>query len=235
MAIKLVTEVMDWAPATLTHREHKVLITLAENAWLATREIWDSVESPRMLRRAQLTERQMYEVIAALIRKKCLEKPVWGGRNHRAKYRIARLAVPRGSAAYEAMLAKLSPGERQALVYADWWPDPDHDQHAEKPQPDSLLVLVGVKLGWKVQTIDRLSASRLRSSVDPPKAELNVTELLRRTRYASTTARTRMVPGDQQSPDEVHLQSPAADRNARGRAWETARLSGGNRPRLSDV
>ena len=88
MAIKLVTEVMDWAPP-LTHREHKVLIILAENAQLSTRQTWDSVESPRILRRARLTRSQMYAVIAALVDKGCLEKPVWGGRNHRAKYAIA--------------------------------------------------------------------------------------------------------------------------------------------------
>jgi hypothetical protein len=39
MAIKLVTEVMDWAPP-LTHREHKVLMILAENARLPSRETW---------------------------------------------------------------------------------------------------------------------------------------------------------------------------------------------------
>ena len=94
MAIKLVTEVMDWAPP-LTHREHKVLMILAENARLPSRETWDSVESPRILRRAQLTRAQMYAVIAELVKKGCLDKPVWGGRNHRAKYTIAHLAVPR--------------------------------------------------------------------------------------------------------------------------------------------
>jgi hypothetical protein len=88
MAIKLVTEVMDGAPP-LTHREHKVLMILAENAQLSTRQTWDSVESPRILRRARLTRSQMYAVIAALVDKGCLEKPVWGGRNHRAKYAIA--------------------------------------------------------------------------------------------------------------------------------------------------
>src|SRR5258708_8654160 len=117
MAIKLVTEVMDWAPSRLTHREHKALIVLAENARLPSREIWDSVESPRLLRRARLSQREMYAVIAALIEKGCLVNHVWGGRNHRAKYAIARLAVPPPStkAAFDAFLAGLSPGERQAM------------------------------------------------------------------------------------------------------------------------
>jgi hypothetical protein len=91
MAIKLVTEVMDWAPP-LTHREHKVLMILAENARLPSRQTWDSVESPLMLRRARLTRPEMYAVIGALLAKGCLGKPVWGGRNHRAKYAIAHLA-----------------------------------------------------------------------------------------------------------------------------------------------
>ncbi len=77
MAIKLVTEVMDWAPSRLTHREHKALIVLAENARLPSREIWDSVESPRLLRRARLSQREMYAVIAALIEKGCLVNHVW--------------------------------------------------------------------------------------------------------------------------------------------------------------
>jgi hypothetical protein len=110
MAIKLVAEVMDWAPP-LTHREHKVLMILAENARLSSRETWDSVESWHILHRARLTQREMYAVIAALIAKGCLEKPVWGGRNHRAKYRIAQLAPRPPSAA-----------ERQAILYANRGP-----------------------------------------------------------------------------------------------------------------
>lgn len=91
MAIRLVTEVMDWAPP-LTHREHKVLMILAENAKLPSRETWDSVEDPKILRRARLNRTQMYEVIAVLVDKGCLDKPVWGGKNHRAKYAIGHLA-----------------------------------------------------------------------------------------------------------------------------------------------
>jgi hypothetical protein len=135
VAIKLVTEVMDWAPP-LTHREHKVLMILAENARLATRQTWDSVESPRILRRAQLTARQMHEVLTALVAKGCLNRSVAGGNNHRAKYTIARLAPPRSAeAAYEAWLARLSPGERQAVKYSGWWPD-DDSQCAENPHTE---------------------------------------------------------------------------------------------------
>jgi hypothetical protein len=136
MAIKLIAEVMDWAPASLTHREHKVLIILAENARLPSREIWDSVVSPRMLRRVRLTERQMYEAIEALITSRCLIKTVWGGRNHQAKYAIAHLAIPRSDEArYQLYLSRLSPAERQFVKYADWWPD--QDQHAENPHTEN--------------------------------------------------------------------------------------------------
>ena len=131
MAIKLVTEVMDWAPP-LTHREHKVLIILAENARLPSRETWDSVESPRILRRAQLTARQMHGVLTALVAKGCLNRSVAGGRNHRAKYTIASLAPPAAEAVYETWLARLSPGERQAIRYSGWWTD-DGSQCAENP------------------------------------------------------------------------------------------------------
>src|SRR6266581_568079 len=110
MAVKLVTEVMDWAPP-LTHREHKVLMILAENARLPSRETWDSVESFKILHRARLTQREMYAVIAALVAKGCLEKPVWGGRNHRAKYKIAPLRA--------AYLVTLSPAELQARLYEE--------------------------------------------------------------------------------------------------------------------
>jgi hypothetical protein len=135
VAIKLVTEVMDWAPP-LTHREHKVLMILAENAQLSTRETWDSVEDPKILRRARLTRTQMYAVIAALVDKGCLVKPVWGGRNHRAKYKIAHLAIPRtAEEQYAAMLATLSPAERQAMIYAERL-EPDHDQCPENRDTD---------------------------------------------------------------------------------------------------
>ena len=45
---------------------------LAENARLPSRETWDSVESPRILRRARLNSAEMYAVIAELVKKGCL-------------------------------------------------------------------------------------------------------------------------------------------------------------------
>jgi hypothetical protein len=94
MAISLITEVMDWAPEALTHREHKVLIILAEDARPASRVIWQSIESPQMMRRLRLSRTQLYVVIAALMAKGCLELVTQGGRGHVAKYRIPVLTPP---------------------------------------------------------------------------------------------------------------------------------------------
>ena len=241
MAIKLVTEVMDWAPP-LTHREHKVLMILAENARLSTRETWDSVESPRILRRAQLTRSQMYAVIAELVKKGCLDKPVWGGRNHRAKYRIAHLAVPRpGKAAFAAYLAKLSPGERQAIKYAGWWTDHDHDQYPGFPDTENHDQRPGLQDTEKPRSASRKVGPRLPGTTGRGKAGLESADTQARPRVVAarrgsggTTPAPAGVqasnsvalaseyngsephgPDDQQIPIEVHLQSQAADRNAR--------------------
>jgi hypothetical protein len=99
MGIKLVTEVMDWAPLTLTQREHKVPMILAEDSpdgapgevgehGREKRVNWHSVESPVTLRRARVSRAEMYAVIATLIEKGCLERATKGGGGHEAKYRI---------------------------------------------------------------------------------------------------------------------------------------------------
>jgi hypothetical protein len=228
MAIKLVTEVMDWAPP-LTHREHKVLMILAENARLATRETWDSVESWHILHRARLTERQMYAVIAALIAKGCLEKPVWGGRNHRAKYRIAQLG-PR------------SPGaaERQAMLYANRR-FPDQDQHAQKPQPENQDQGADFPETEKPRSACAKTAARLPTTTGRGKADLESAQptsrphvsAARRGSGGTTPAPAGVqasnsvalasehngsepdAPDDPQIPIEVHPKSQATDRNAR--------------------
>jgi hypothetical protein len=241
MAIKLVTEVMDWAPP-LTHREHKVLIILAENARLPSRETWDSVESPRILRRAQLTRSQMYAVIAELVKKGCLDKPVWGGRNHRAKYRIAHLAVPRpGKAAFAAYLAKLSPGERQAVKYAGWWTDHDHDQYPGFPDTENHDQRPGLQDTEKPRSASRKVGPRLLGTTGRGKAGLESAQPTSRPRAVAarrgsggTTPAPAGVkgsnsvalasehngsephgPDDQQIPIGVHPKSQAADGNAR--------------------
>ena len=241
MAIKLVTEVMDWAPP-LTHREHKVLMILAENARLPSRETWDSVESPRILCRARLTRAQMYAVIAELVKKGCLDKPVWGGRNHRAKYAIAHLAVPPpgSKAAWAAYLARLSPGERQAVRYSGWWTDHDHDQCQEKPDTENHDQRPGLQDTEKPRSASRKVRPRLPSSTGRGKAGLESAEPTSRPRVSAarrgsggTTPAPAGVqasnsvalasehngsepdgPDDQQIPIGA-LQSQAADRNAR--------------------
>jgi hypothetical protein len=102
MGIMLITEVMDWAPNTLTQREHKVLIVLAEDSpdgalgqvgehGRENRVNWHSVERPVTLRRARVSRAEMYAVIATLIKKGCLERVTKGGGGHEAKYRIPLL------------------------------------------------------------------------------------------------------------------------------------------------
>jgi hypothetical protein len=92
VSILLIVEVMDWAPATLTHREHKVLMVLAEDCRDETRQTWRAIDSPDMLRRARLARWEMYAVIKALIEKQCLERSVAAAPGRRAKYRILHLA-----------------------------------------------------------------------------------------------------------------------------------------------
>jgi hypothetical protein len=227
VAIKLVTEVMDWAPP-LTHREHKVLMILAENARLATRETWDSVESWHILHRARLSRAEMYAVIGALVAKRCLEKPVWGGRNHRAKYRIAQLAPRRRPTA----------AERQAMLYAG---RPDQDQCRENPDTEDHDQHPGLQDTEKPRSVSGKSRPRLPGTTGRGKAGLESAQPTSRPRAVAarrgsggtTPAPAGVQPSNsvalasehngsepdgpdvQQIPIEVHPKSQAADRNAR--------------------
>jgi len=91
MSIRLVVEAMDYAPATLTQREHKVLIVLAEDCRDETRTTWHAPDSPEMLRRARVCRSEMFAVLASLIEKGALERAMPGGNGRRAKYRIPEL------------------------------------------------------------------------------------------------------------------------------------------------
>lgn len=67
MGIGLIKEVMDHAPA-LTHRAHKVLIVLAENARDATRQAWPGIDNPEFIRRTQIKSRsERYQVFRATL------------------------------------------------------------------------------------------------------------------------------------------------------------------------
>ncbi|MFD4788286.1 hypothetical protein ACFWN1_14745 [Streptomyces sp. NPDC058459] len=94
MGSRLYVEVLDFAPTTLTHREKLALAVLADDARDTTRITWSSVESEKMLRRADVSRPQMYAVIKALVTKGVLEKVSAGQKNGTAKYRILPLQCP---------------------------------------------------------------------------------------------------------------------------------------------
>jgi hypothetical protein len=91
VGIRLIAEVMDHAPATLTHREAWVLGVLAADANDDSRTTWSSIESLEILHRARVSRPQMYEVLKSLMTKGALEKTLAGQKNAAAKYRIIRL------------------------------------------------------------------------------------------------------------------------------------------------
>ncbi|MDT0567875.1 hypothetical protein RM704_10405 [Streptomyces sp. DSM 3412] len=94
MGSRLYVEVLDYAPTTLTHREKLALSVLADDARDTTRITWSSVESEKILRRAQVSRPQIYEVLKALVKKGVLEKVTAGQKNGTAKYRILPLQCP---------------------------------------------------------------------------------------------------------------------------------------------
>ncbi|MFJ8054912.1 hypothetical protein [Streptomyces sp. NPDC096142] len=94
MGSRLYVEVLDYAPTTLTHREKLALAVLADDARDSTRVTWSSVESEKILRRAQVSRPQMYEVLKALVKKGVLERVAAGQKNGTAKYKILALQCP---------------------------------------------------------------------------------------------------------------------------------------------
>lgn len=103
MGYPLVFEVLDYAPATLTHREKLLLIVLADDANNQTRITYSSVQDPKILKRAHVSSSsQLYGALKGLIAKGALKKITHGQRNAMAKYVI----MPLGPAQ--------SPGNRDA-------------------------------------------------------------------------------------------------------------------------
>lgn len=98
MGVKLMVEVLDRAPETLTPRERYVLVVLAENARDATRICWPGIEDDAMfVRRSRLVSRtQRYAVIQSLVAKGVLERSRRGQKGVRAEYRIAELVPSQG-------------------------------------------------------------------------------------------------------------------------------------------
>ncbi|MGW4950631.1 hypothetical protein [Streptomyces parvulus] len=103
MGDRLVAEVMDMAPAMLTHREAWVLAVLAADAHDDTRTTQSSVEAPAALRRARVSRPQMYAVLKALTAKGVLKRAAAGQRNQAAAYTLLPLsAEPRPAPARAA-------------------------------------------------------------------------------------------------------------------------------------
>ncbi|MGW3166949.1 hypothetical protein ACWC9Q_29645 [Streptomyces sp. NPDC001142] len=88
MGTRLVTEVMNMAPATLTHREIWVLAVLAADAHDDTQETQTSMEDPEMLRRARVSRPQMYAVLKSLVAKGVVRRSAAGQRNRTAAYTL---------------------------------------------------------------------------------------------------------------------------------------------------
>ena len=122
MGSRLYVEVLDYAPATLTHREKLALSVLADDARDSKRITWSSVESEKILRRAQVSRPQIYEVIKALVKKGVLEKVAAGQKNGTAKYKILPLQRPELPDADDDFQSPDSA-------------DTDHSQRPETPDP----------------------------------------------------------------------------------------------------
>lgn len=94
MGIRLIVEVLTSAPEALTHREKLLLVVLAEDANDDTRQTWNSVERPEVLRAAKVSRSQLYAVIKSLIAKRALTRLAAGQKNGTAKYKIPAFATP---------------------------------------------------------------------------------------------------------------------------------------------
>ncbi|MBB4931810.1 hypothetical protein F4561_002630 [Lipingzhangella halophila] len=94
MGVRLIVEVLDYAPDSLTPRERYVLVALAENARDTTRTCWPGFEDDEtFVRRCRVNSRsQRYTVLKALIAKGAVENIRRGQKGVRAGYRIAPLA-----------------------------------------------------------------------------------------------------------------------------------------------
>ena len=91
MGIRLIVEVLDYAPTTLTHRERLLAVVLAEDANDDTRQTWNSVARTEVLRRARLSRTQLYDVLKALAAAGVIKKVTAGQKNATAKYEFLPL------------------------------------------------------------------------------------------------------------------------------------------------
>ncbi|MEV5606981.1 hypothetical protein [Streptomyces sp. NPDC052225] len=99
MGTRLLVEVVNAAPATLTHREAWVLAVLAGDADDESRTTRSSVEDPALLRRARVSRPQMYAVLRTLAAKGVLKRTAAGHRHGTAQYEVLPLDTPAPAAA----------------------------------------------------------------------------------------------------------------------------------------
>lgn len=92
VGIKLITEIMDHAPRTLTATEWKALIILAEDANDGSRLTFHAVTDEKITNRVGLTAEAWTNLRGVLVRKGMLEIAVPGRRGRAAKYRFPRYA-----------------------------------------------------------------------------------------------------------------------------------------------
>jgi len=97
MGMDLYDEFTDHAPEALTFRELHVGGVLAKNASDRTRLTFDSVVSEKILRRARVTKREMYKVLATLQKHGVVGKAAAGFTNQTAKYQFLQFAPERVS------------------------------------------------------------------------------------------------------------------------------------------
>jgi len=86
VGIRLIVEVLDYAPATLTHREKLLLVALAENADDNSRTTQGSVESAKILRSGMVRRSGLYDVLKSLTAKGAIKRETVGQRNAGAVY-----------------------------------------------------------------------------------------------------------------------------------------------------
>jgi hypothetical protein len=200
-------EVMDRAPKTLTQREHKVLIILAEDARADSRIVWASLESPQMLRRARLSRTQLYEVIGALVAKGCLDLVMAGGRGHVAKYRIPVLSVPENVTLNRAA---------QCPVNRDTEPLSVPVSGASVSRKPGPLALKGPPVMADLVAPELAERVRDRNGATPPQS------------LRDHDGPDHDGSDDQQRAIPVTRQSQAADRNAREPCRRCGERPGGN-------
>lgn len=95
MGIRLMVEVLDYAPDNLTPRERWALIAIAEDARDETRMCLKGIESnPVLARRLRVGRSERAAIIKALIDKGALERVKRGQKHQHAVFRIPRLAPP---------------------------------------------------------------------------------------------------------------------------------------------